>query len=154
MHYGPEGPEEELVELGIMGEVHPDVAEKYGIGTRCYAAELMMGVVTEMANLEKAYSPLPKYPATSRDIALVVDESMAVGDIEKVIASAGGKILKNIKLFDVYRGPQVGENKKSVAFALTYRHDDRTLTDEEVSKLHGEILNALKEKLDVTLRDI
>ena len=79
---------------------------------------------------------------------------MAVGDIEKVIASAGGKILKNIKLFDVYRGPQVGENKKSVAFALTYRHDDRTLTDEEVNQLHGEILNALKEKLDVTLRDI
>ena len=154
MHYGPEGPEEELVELGIMGEVHPDVAEKYGIGTRCYAAELMMGVVTEMANLEKEYSPLPKYPATSRDIALAVDESMAVGDIEKVIASAGGKILKNIKLFDVYRGPQVGENKKSVAFALTYRHDDRTLTDEEVNQLHGEILNALKEKLDVTLRDI
>ena len=113
-----------------------------------------MGVVTEMANLEKEYSPLPKYPATSRDIALAVDESMAVGDIEKVIASAGGKILKNIKLFDVYRGPQVGENKKSVAFALTYRHDDRTLTDEEVNQLHGEILNALKEKLDVTLRDI
>ena len=78
------------------------MAEKYGIGTRCYAAELMMGVVTEMANLEKAYSPLPKYPATSRDIALVVDESMAVGDIEKAIASAGGNILKNNKLFDVY----------------------------------------------------
>lgn len=154
IHYGPDGLEEELVELGIMGEVHPDVAEKYGIGTRCYTAELMMNVVTEMADLEKVYRPLPKYPATSRDIALAVDESMAVGDIEKVIASAGGKILKNIKLFDVYRGPQVGENKKSVAFALTYRHDDRTLTDEEVNQLHGEILNALKEKLDVTLRDI
>ena len=95
-------------------------------------------------NLEKAYSPLPKYPATSRDIALVVDESMAVGDIEKVIASAGGKILKNIKLFDVYRGPQVGENKKSVAFALTYRHDDRTLTDEDVNKVHDKILKTLK----------
>lgn len=79
---------------------------------------------------------------------------MAVGDIEKVIASAGGKILKNIKLFDVYRGPQVGENKKSVAFALTYRHDDRTLTDEDVNKVHDKILKTLKEKLDVTLRDI
>ena len=154
IHYGPAGPEEELVELGIMGEVHPDVAEKYGIGTRCYAAELFFNVITEMANLEKAYSPLPKYPATARDIALAVDESMAVGDIEKVIASAGGKILKNIKLFDVYRGPQIGENKKSVAFALTYRHDDRTLTDEDVNKVHDKILKTLKEKLDVTLRDI
>ena len=154
IHYGSNGPEEELVELGIMGEVHPDVAEKYGIGVRCYTAELMFNVVTEMANLEKSYSQLPKYPSTSRDIALVVGEDMAVGDIEKVIKGAGGKLLRDIKLFDVYRGPQVGEDKKSVAFALTYRHDEKTLTDDDVNKVHGKILKALKEKLDVTLRDI
>ncbi len=154
IHYSSNGPEEELVELGIMGEVHPDVAEKYGIGVRCYTAELMFNVVTEMANLEKSYSQLPKYPSTSRDIALVVGEDMAVGDIEKVIKGAGGKLLRDIKLFDVYRGPQVGEDKKSVAFALTYRHDEKTLTDDDVNKVHGKILKALKEKLDVTLRDI
>ena len=152
--YGLAGSEEELVEIGIMGEVHPDVAEKYGIGTRCYVAELFFNVVSEMANLEKSYRPLPKYPAVSRDIALVVDEDMAVGDIEKTIKGAGGELLRDIKLFDVYRGPQVGENKKSVAFALTYRHDERTLTDEDVNKVHGGILDALKEKLDVTLRDV
>ena len=148
------GSDEELVELGIMGEVHPDVAEKYGIGTRCYVAELFFNVVSEMANLEKTYKPLPKYPAVSRDIALVVDEDTAVGDIEKTIKEAGNELLRNIKLFDVYRGPQVGENKKSVAFALTYRHDERTLTDEDVNKVHSKILDVLKEKLDAALRDI
>lgn len=152
--YGPNGPMEEFIELGIMGEVHPQVAEKYGIGTNCYAAELFFDVVAQMANLEKAYSPLPKYPSTSRDIALLVEETMAIGDIEKVIKNAGGKILKDIKLFDVYRGHQVEENKKSVAFALTYRHDDKTLTDEDVNVVHSKILKSLKEKLDVTLRDI
>lgn len=152
--YGPNGPEEEFVELGIMGEVHPDVAEKYGIGVRCYTAELFFNVVTEMANLEKVYTPLPKYPATSRDIALVVDEAVSVGDIEKTIKGAGGKLLRKIELFDVYRGHQVEEGKKSVAFALTYRHDDKTLTDDDVNVVHNKILKALKEKMNLTLRDI
>ena len=98
--------------------------------------------------------PLPKYPAILRDISLVVDEDMAVGDIQKVIMAAGGDLLKSADLFDIYRGPQVGEGKKSVAFALVYRHDDKTLTDEEVDKIHEEILKALKEQLDVNLRDI
>ena len=153
-NFGLAGSDEEFVELGIMGEVHPDVAEKYAIGTRCYVAELFFNVVSEMANLEKVYSPLPKYPAVSRDIALVVDEDTAVGDIERTIKAAGGKLLREVKMFDVYRGPQVGENKKSVAFAMTYRHDERTLTDEDVNKVHGRILDALKEKLDAALRDI
>ena len=149
----PNGIVEEMVEIGIMGEVHPDVAEKYGIGVRCYAAELFFSLVTEIANTEKVFTPLPKYPATSRDIALVVDEDMTVGEIEKVIKSAGGNILREVKLFDVYRGPQVGENKKSVAFALTYRHDERTLNEEDIAKTQNEILKALEEKLGLTLRD-
>ena len=77
-----------------------------------------------------------------------------MGDIERTIKAAGGKLLREVKMFDVYRGPQVGENKKSVAFAMTYRHDERTLTDEDVNKVHGRILDALKEKLDAALRDI
>ncbi len=154
MCYTENGPAEELVELGIMGEVHPEVAEKYGIGVRCYTAELLFNVIIQMADLEKVYRQLPKYPSTSRDIALVVDEEMAVGDIEKVVKGAGGDLLRDIRLFDVYRGPQVGENKKSVAFALTYRHDGKTLKDEEVNEVHENILEALKEKLNVTLRDI
>jgi phenylalanyl-tRNA synthetase beta chain len=144
----------EEVELGIMGEVHPQVAERYGIGSRCYVAELMFNTVTELASLEKAYTQLPKYPATSRDIALLVDEDVAVGDIEKVIKNAGTEILRSIKLFDVYRGKQVAEGKKSVAFNLTYRHSDRTLTEEDVTAAHGKVLEALKDQLDAVLREM
>ena len=147
------GFEEEYVELGIMGEIHPDVAENYDIDTRCYCAELFFNVVTELANTEKVFTPLPKYPQTSRDMAFVVDETMPVGAIEAVMKVAGGEILRDVKLFDVYRGPQVGENKKSVAFALTYRHDEKTLTDEDVNKAQNDILAALEANLGLTLRD-
>lgn len=148
------GPADEEVELGIMGEVHPDVAEKYGIGVRCYAAELMFENVTELADTEKVYSPLPKYPAMTRDIALLADEDMTVDQIEDVIWEAGTEILKGIKLFDIYRGKQVREGKKSMAFSLTYRAVDRTLTDEEVQTVHGKVLDSLEKKLGVTLRDM
>jgi phenylalanyl-tRNA synthetase beta chain len=148
------GPAVEEVELGIMGEVHPEVADKYGIGTRCYAAELMFNTVTELSDLEKVFSPLPKYPATSRDIALLVDEDMLVGDIENVIRAAGTEILRDVKLFDIYRGKQVEEGKKSVAFNLTYRHNDRTLTDEDVNAAHGQVLQALRDNLDAVLREM
>lgn len=148
------GPADEEVELGIMGEVHPDVAEKYGIGVRCYAAELMFENVTELADTEKVYSPLPKYPAMTRDIALLADEDMTVDQIEDVIWEAGTEILKGIKLFDIYRGKQVREGKKSMAFSLTYRAADRTLTDEEVQTVHGKVLDSLEKKLGVTLRDM
>ena len=83
----------------------------------------------------------------------MVDEAMTVGEIEKVIREAGGRLLRDIRLFDVYRGQQVGEGKKSVAFNLTYRADDKTLTDDDVNEVHGDILAALKDKLDITLRD-
>ena len=110
--------------------------------------------MTELANTEKAFTPLPKYPSMSRDLAFVVDEAMTVGEIEKVIRLAGGEILRDVKLFDVYRGPRVGENKKSVAFALTYRHDEKTLTDEDVAEVHNKVLEALKEKLNAVLREM
>ena len=109
-------------------------------------------MVTDLANTEKVFKPLPKYPAMARDLAFVVDEAMTVGEIEAVIKAAGGEILREVKLFDVYRGPQVGENKKSVAFALTYRHDEKTLTDEDVNAAQNEILKALESALGLTLR--
>ena len=142
-------------ELGIMGEIHPDVAENYGMdGVRIYCCELMFDAVMRHADTEKAYAPLPKYPSTSRDIALLVDEDMEVGKIESVIRQQGKAILENVKLFDVYRGKQVEEGKKSVAFALTYRDKDKTLTDEEVAEVHNSVLDALKEKLNAVLREI
>lgn len=145
----------EYDELGIMGEIHPDVAETYGMdGLRIYCCELMFDSVIRHADTEMVYTPLPKYPSTSRDIALLVDEDMEVGKIEEIIRKEGKKILEEVKLFDVYRGKQVEEGKKSVAFALTYRDKDKTLTDEEVAEVHGKVLDALKEKLNAVLREM
>ena len=142
-------------ELGIMGEIHPDVAENYGMdGVRIYCCELMFDAIMRHADTDIVYTPLPKYPSTSRDIALLVDEDMAVGKIEEVIRKHGKKILENVKLFDVYRGKQVEEGKKSVAFTLTYRDKDKTLTDDEVAAVHNDVLNALKDKLNAVLREI
>ena len=151
----PEGMEPEMFELGIMGEIHPDVAENYGMdGMRIYCCELMFDSVIRHANTEILYSPLPKYPSTSRDIALLVEEDMEVGKIEAVIKENGSAILESVKLFDVYRGKQVEEGKKSVAFALTYRDKDKTLTDEDVAEVHNKVLEALKEKLNAVLREM
>lgn len=139
-------------ELGMIGEVHPDVAEIYGLSSRVYSSELNFELIVKIADTEKGYTPLPKYPSTSRDIALIVDEDVTVGEIEKIISENGGKILEDVKLFDVYRGKQVDEGKKSVAFALTYRSDDGTLTDQEVSKVHDLILSRLEDKINAVLR--
>ena len=146
---------EDYEELGIMGEVHPDAAANFGLeGVRVYCAELMFGAVARKADTEIVYKPLPKYPSTSRDIALLVDEEMEVGNIENVIRQKGGQILESVRLFDVYRGEQVEEGKKSVAFNLVYRDRNKTLTDEEVTDVHENVLQALKEKLNAVLRDM
>jgi phenylalanyl-tRNA synthetase beta chain len=141
-------------ELGIMGEIHPDVAERFEIGTRCYCAEFMFDAIMRHAKTDVSYSPLPKYPSTSRDIALLVDESQSVGDMESAIRLNGEDILEQVRLFDIYRGAQVAEGKKSVAFTLTYRDANKTLTDEEVAKVHNQILAALKGTFNAVLREI
>jgi len=141
-------------ELGIMGEVHPDVCEKYGIDTRCYCCELRFDMVILHANVEKLYKPLPKYPSVLRDIALLADEDMPVSVLKEIIIESGGGLLESAELFDVYRGRQVAEGKKSVAFALSYRAPDKTLTDEEVEKVHNKVLGALFEKAKAVLRDV
>ncbi len=143
----------EPVELGIMGEIHPDVAENFGIGTRAYVAELFFDLIVELSEKEIQYHQPPKYPSTSRDVAMIVDEELQVGDIKKIIESAGNEILREVKLFDVYRGKQVEEGKKSVAFSLTYRSDERTLTDEEVDAVQNQILTVLKDKCSAVIRE-
>lgn len=145
---------EEEIELGIMGEIHPDVLENYDILQRVYICEIMFEVVNELSDKEIFYKQLPKYPSTKRDIALLVDEDMEVGKIVATIKEAGTEILESIELFDIYRGKQVAEGKKSVAYSLTYRDMNKTLTDEEVEAVHNDILKALEEKLNATLRDI
>lgn len=145
----------ETEEIGIMGEIHPDVAENYGMGgVRIYCCEILVSAIMRNSNTEIVYTPLPKYPSTSRDIALLVDENMEVGVIERVIKEHGKTILESVKLFDVYKGKQVEEGKKSVAFNLTYRDRDKTLTDEEVTAVHDGVLDALKNELNAVLREM
>ena len=137
--------------LGVLGEIHPSVLENYSIGTRAYVAVLDVPAMMEHANTEKQYTPLPKYPATSRDLALLCDEDLPVGEIEKTIRGAVKNHLENVKLFDVSRGAQVEDGKKSVAYTITMRSSDSTLTDEEADGAVKKILKAL-EKIGVTLR--
>ncbi len=145
----------ESTELGVMGEVHPDVAEQYGVeGVRIYCCELMFDAIKACSDRTILYTSLPKYPSTSRDIALLVEENLEVGKIEELIRNEGGRILESVKLFDVYRGKQVEEGKKSVAFNLIYRDKDKTLTDEDVAKVHNKVLEALEHKLNAVLREM
>ncbi|WP_427338419.1 phenylalanine--tRNA ligase subunit beta [Caloranaerobacter sp. DY30410] len=138
--------------LGVIGEIHPEVLENYGIKERLYIAELDFEIIAFLTNLEKKYKPLPKYPAINRDIALVVDKDIMVREIEKVIWENGGDIVENVKLFDVYMGKQIPQGKKSVAYSITYRSYEKTLTDEEVTKVHERIVKALEVQLDASLR--
>ena len=138
--------------IGVMGEVHPLVLANYGIDTPVYTAELDFDAIFDMMNPEKLYTPLPKYPATTRDFSFVCDEALEVGAIFDVTKKAGGKLVEDVALFDIYRGPQVGENKKSVSIRVTLRAADRTLTVEEAEKAGAKILKSLEAQLGITLR--
>ena len=139
--------------LGTLGEIHPVVAENYNIDVKVNVAELDFNEIMENCNTEKLYSPLPKYPAMTRDIALVVKEAVYASDIEKIIKEKGGKLLEDVKLFDIYRGKQVEEGCKSMAYSLTYRNMEKTLTEEEVTAVHSKVLETLEKELNAVLRD-
>ena len=132
-------------EFGIIGEVHPLVCKNYEINTRVYVGKLDMFKLFALMNDEKTYVPLPKFPASARDLALLCDDSLPVLTMEKAIKNAAGKILEKVELFDVYKGSQIQQGKKSVAFNITMRAADRTLTDEEVGAAMSRILKAMEE---------
>lgn len=138
--------------IGILGEIHPDVCENYGIDTSCYVAELNLDILYKLSDMIKKYSPLPKFPAVTRDIALLVNEEVLVQDIESTIKKQGANIIESVELFDVYQGKQIPEGKKSVAYAITYRAENKTLTDNEVNKVHDKIVRSLEYKLGAELR--
>ncbi|MBQ8818180.1 MAG: phenylalanine--tRNA ligase subunit beta [Clostridia bacterium] len=138
--------------VGILGEVHPLTLRNYDIDTPVYAAELDFDAIFELMNPNKLYTPLPKYPATTRDFSFVCEEALEVGTIFAEAKKAGGKLVEDVSLFDIYRGPQVGENKKSVSIRVTLRASDRTLTVEEAEKAGAKILKALEAQLGITLR--
>lgn len=138
--------------IGIIGELHPDVLENYGMKERAYVAEIDFELIAFLAKLQRKYTPLPKYPSMSRDIALVLDRDIMVKEIEKIIWSNGKGLVSGVKLFDVYTGSQIEGSKKSVAYSITYRSLEKTLTDEEVTKVHNNILEELKSTLNAELR--
>lgn len=137
---------------GVLGQIHPLVAKNYGIDTEVYCAELDFTGLMQQLKPEATYKPLPKYPAITRDLALVCDEACTVGKLEQCIAAAGGKLLRQIRFFDVYRGTGIAEGKKSVAFSLTLRADDRTLTVAESEEATQKILARLRDELGAVLR--
>ncbi len=140
------------ISLGIIGEIHPSVSRKYDIDVPCYMAELSFDAVKAAINDDIKYKPLPKFPAVTRDIAMLVDKNVAVAQIEEIIRGTSGKLLEEVKLFDVYEGEQIPENKKSVAYSAVFRAPDRSLTGEEVQEVFDKILKNLEKKLKAQLR--
>ena len=140
------------IEVGVIGQVHPVVAKNYGIDVEVYCAEINFTKLFELQLPDATYNPLPKYPTVTRDLALICDESVTVAQAEEVMTGAAGKLLRGIKLFDIYRGTGVPEGKKSMAFSLQLRADDRTLTDTDSEAVVSKVLAAVQEKLGAALR--
>ena len=139
-------------EVGVIGQVHPLVAKNYGIDADVYCAEISFTKLLSCRLPDATYAPLPKYPAVTRDLALICDEAVTVAQAEDVITAAAGKLLRDVKLFDIYRGVGVPDGKKSMAFSLELRADDRTLTDTDSEGVVTKVLNSLSQKLNATLR--
>ena len=140
------------VDLGYIGQIHPLVTQNYGMDVDVYCAEISFTKLFDLRLPDVTYTPLPKYPSVSRDLSLICDEAITVAQVEDVITAAAGKLLRGVKLFDIYRGKGVAEGKKSMAFSLELRADDRTLTDADSEGVISKVLTALSEKLGATLR--
>lgn len=139
--------------VGIIGEVHPSVAQAFSLKKKVYLAELDIVKMMSLYAEDIKYKRIPKYPAVKRDIALVVDKGLYVQEIETLIREYGKKLIEKVELFDVYDGDRIEEGKKSVAYSITYRKANATLTDEEVNQVQEKLLSALREKLNAVLRD-
>ena len=128
------------------------MAASYGIDGEVYCAEINLTAIFDLRLPDPTYVPLPKYPTVSRDLALVCEEGVTVAQVEQVITASAGKLLRDVKLFDIYRGVGIPEGKKSMAFSLELRADDRTLTDTDSEAVVTKVLAALKDTLDAVLR--
>lgn len=140
------------VDLGCFGQIHPLVARSYGIDGEIFAAELNFTALLSLQLPEKTYTPLPKYPAVTRDIAVVCGEAVTVAALSDCIRAAGGKLLRSVELFDIYRGKGIASGSQSAAFRLTLRADDRTLTDADSDGVVSAVLAALEKELNAKLR--
>ena len=139
-------------DIGYIGQIHPLVAKSYDMNCEIYCAEINFNALMDLREPEPTYTPLPKYPSITRDLAVVCGEEITVAQVEAVIESAAGKLLRNIRLFDIYRGSGIPDGKKSLAFSLELRADDRTLTDVDSEQIISMVLEALKTTLGAALR--
>ena len=139
-------------EIGVLGQIHPLVAANYGVDAELYCAELSFDALDKVKGGLPVYKPLPRFPSVTRDIAVVCDAGIPVGELMECILASGGEYLKGCALFDVYTGHHIAEGKKSVAFSLTMRSDDQTLTDDHAEETVSAVLRALKEKFNAVMR--
>ena len=138
--------------IATIGEVHPEVLNNYDIEKRVYVAEVNITKLTKYSKSNKKYVEVPKFPAVERDIAIIVDEKVEVGQIEKIIIKKSKKWLEEVKLFDIYRDEKLGENKKSVAYSLIFRDKNKTLSDQEINTTMESIITELEKTLGAELR--
>ena len=137
--------------VGYLGEVHPEVADIYGIGERAYVAVLDMPEIIPYATFDRKYTGIAKYPAVTRDLSMVVPKTVLAGQIEHILTQRGGKILESYQLFDIYEGNQIKGGYKSMAYSLVFRHHDKTLEESEITAAMKKILNGLTD-LGIELR--
>ena len=129
--------------IGYLGEVHPEVADNYDIGTKAYVAVLDMPVVVAKSSFDIKYEGIAKFPAVTRDLSLVMKKDVLAGDVEAVIRKASGKLLETYSLFDIYEGSQIEEGYKSLAYSIVFRAKDRTLGENDITPVMDKILKGL-----------
>jgi len=139
--------------IGYIGEINNKIAKAFGIKQKSYAAVLDSEILLAMRREEPEFRSLPRFPAAPRDLAVVVDENVKVGEMLAVIRKNGDQILEKVELFDLFRGKQIGAGKKSLAFSMIYRLPDRSLENEEVQKTHSKIAEALKKQFGAEVRE-
>ena len=137
--------------IGFLGEVHPQVLDNYGIGEKAYVAVLDMPKIVEKASFDRKYEGIPKFPAVTRDLSMVVPKHVLAGEIEEMIVQRGGKHLESFKLFDIYEGTQIKEGYKSMAYSVVFRAKDKTMEEAEITTVMKKILNGL-ESMGIELR--
>ena len=140
-------------EAGFLGQIHPETAENWECPEDSFAAQIYLEAILHVAVDIPKNRELPKFPAVTRDIAVVVDKNIPAGHIEKMIRQRGGKHLEKCTLFDCYEGIQVGTGRRSLAYSLAFRDMEKTMTDDEVNKIMKKILNGLEHEFQAELRN-
>jgi len=139
--------------IGVLGEIHPDVARRFALNDRAYALEIDLEHVFAAAIERVRYRPIARYPALTRDIAIIVDEAVAAGDVLDAVRMAGGELLREVRLFDVYTGAPIPTGKLSLAFTVTYQSSERTLIDTDGDMERAKVVRFLSERFGATVRE-